>query len=224
MVLGPSRKQTQYQAAVESDITPAFLELFAGAAGLTRAVAAQGCVTMDPVETRLGDSHAMTSTDIADDAVFARIKKEIRQGKVRWLHAAPPCRTFTKARRTDRFGSAPVLRSSEVPEGEPEVELQVANANELMRRTAVLAKACIRAGAWFSIENPERSYAWDFSPIKSLAELPGVLKFIGSQCVFGCEYRKNTTWLTNVNWMEVAGQMCPGQPQHPVHPVLQGHI
>ena len=45
--------------------------------------------------------------------------------------------------------------------------------NLLASRMARLARFILKAGRWFSIENPEASLMWKFSPLVSLASLPG---------------------------------------------------
>ena len=45
---------------------------------------------------------------------------------------------------------------------------------------------------------------------------------VGHQCCFGAEYRKETAWLTNAPWLRVLGERCPGPPDHPPHPALEG--
>ena len=99
---------------------------------------------------------------------------------------------------------------------------RVLDANLLMTRSAILAKVAMRGGAWFSIENPALSYAWEYSPIKTLSTLPGVSWHNGAQCRFGCAYVKATGWLTNAPWMSFLVGGCPGQPEHVRHPVWEG--
>ena len=197
-------------------VRPAFLELFAGKAGLTQQVRELGLLVLEPRDLR-GDG-----TDLSNDTVLREIIGLIRGGQVRWLHLAPPCRTFSRARRTDRFGAVQPLRSSQFPGGIPPISEEVLEANHLMKTAARLSKACIRAGAWFSVENPARSFAWSFGPMAALSALPGVFSYVGAQCRFGCEYRKETRWLTNATWLSFLEGSCPGPPEHPAHETLEG--
>jgi site-specific DNA-cytosine methylase len=146
-------------AAPPVHTAPRFQEVFAGVAGLTRAVEREGVKVLDPVETFLDDSYVQKVSDLSSDTEFKRIRSRIRAGEVRWLHEAPPCITFTMARRSDQYGTAVILRTADAPEGIDPLLPRVAEANLLMKRSAMLAKACIRAGCWFSIENPKRSFA-----------------------------------------------------------------
>eukprot|EP00972_Heterocapsa_arctica_P095142 14030985-Heterocapsa_arctica.AAC.1 len=64
---------------------------------------------------------------------------------------------------------------------------------------ARLARVVAKAG-YFTIENPERSYVWQFAPLAALARLPGVSLILGDQCCHGGPYQKGTCWLTNAPW------------------------
>ena len=61
---------------------------------------------------------------------------------------------------------------------------------------------------------------WKFSPLVSLATLPGVKLFKGDQCALGGFYTKPTGWLSNASWFEVVCKRCP--PCHPKHQPLVG--
>lgn len=84
-------------------------------------------------------------------------------------HFARPCRTLTRARRSDEFGRVPVLRSDEHPEGwgSPQAE----QANEVISRMVVLCLLLHNRGATFSIENPENSYLWLLKTMQRLIML-----------------------------------------------------
>ena len=79
---------------------------------------------------------------------------------MRWLHGAPPCKTFSRVRRTDALARSRILRSDEVPEGfDPKPQI-VKEANLLASRMARLARCIYKAGGLFSIENLEASLMW----------------------------------------------------------------
>ena len=198
-----------------------FLELFAGAGGLTAAVRRLGMPALDPQDLlKPDDSGLSMEYDLANESHFKELRSMIRMGKIRWLHGGPPCKTFSRARRSDRFAFAKKLRSDEVPEGFEPKPFKVREANLLATRMARLARCAYKAGGWFTIENPEESLMWKFSPLVSLAKLPGVSLFKGDQCVLGGFYTKPTGWLSNAPWMKVVCRRCP--PEHPKHPPLVG--
>ena len=146
-----------------------FVELFAGVAGLSRAVQAKGLKVaslsdFDPTYK------ARTSFDLLKVSDFSRLFRFIKQQKVRWLHAAPPCKTFSRARRSDEFGCVKKLRPIGHPEGLGPPSLRpwaVAGANKLANLTARLCRAQLRAGGQFSVENPEGSLLWNLPQFAS---------------------------------------------------------
>ena len=156
----------------QSEQLPRFMELFAGAGGLTKAVQARGLEVHEPGDIVVSNVRDGRSTDVSDDNVFKTLRDKVRRGEVRWLHLAPPCRTFVLARRADRFGSVVQLRSHEFPEGLHPHPTQVQVANLLMTRAAKLAKTCLRAGAWFSIENQRGAIPGVSNPLRVLQGFP----------------------------------------------------
>ena len=198
-----------------------FLELFAGAGGLTAAVRRLHLPAFEPQDLLKPDESGFNKHfDLSLDEHFKELRSLIRKGNIRWLHGAPPCKTFSRARRSDKLARARVLRSDEVPEGfEPKPQI-VKEANLLASRMARLARCVYKAGGWFSIENPEASLMWKFSPLVSLASLPGVSLLTGDQCALGGFYTKPTGWLSNAPWLNVVCKRCP--PEHPKHQPLMG--
>ena len=120
-----------------------FLELFAGQEVLTDSVRRAG-LNVVRVDDLLGEPF-----EIMNPRHFDTIKKYLRCRRVRWLHGAPPCKTFSLARRRDRFGTVERLRSKDHPEGVVNSDM-VALANNIVSRFARLCRVQIKAGGWFS--------------------------------------------------------------------------
>ena len=163
-----------------------------------------------------------TSFDLLRQADYQRLLKEIKKGRVRWLHLAPPCVTFSKARRSDKYGRVPPLRDRLHPMGfrcAGKLPQRVVEANLLLKRTAALAIAQARSGGFFSIENPATSLLWETPASKRVASLPGVVDLVGDQCVFGGLAKKATCWRTNAPWLWVLHRDCPGWPEHQHRPL-----
>ena len=173
----------------EKETTLQFLELFAGAGGLTAAVRRLNLPAFEPQDLLKSDESGFNRHfDLGVDVHFKELRGLCRRGSVRWLHGAPPCNTFSRARRTNAFARSRILRSDEVLEGsEPKPQI-VKEANLLASRMARLARCIYKTGGWFSIENPEARLMWKFSPLVSLASLPGVSLFTGDQCALGGFY------------------------------------
>ncbi len=173
-----------------------FVELFAGQAGLTRAVQ-DICGSL--VEVR--DPHdELFGGNMADDQEFLAMVEEPADSTPDWKHMAPPCRTFTKARRKDRRAKVKQLRSDRRPEGFGCKD--TTEANLLADRTAALGERQVEIGKWFSIENPEGSYIWELKSFKRLMKKPGVFKVLLHQCAYGAPWKKPTIILTNCPWLE----------------------
>ena len=215
-----SRKRKFSDMAEEQLNDTWFLELFAGEAGLTAAVRRAGGLVHTPGDIHVND-RTLSELDLTDNQTFKKIKQWIKRKKIRWLHLAPPCRTFTRARRSDRIARVRKLRSHSKPEGFDTTNPLVKEANLLAARSAQLAALQHKAGGWFSIENPLTSFIWLLKPLKRLTLFPGIFSVEGDQCRFGGEYVKPTCWLTNSEHLKILQKRCPGEPTH-VHPKLTG--
>ncbi len=193
-----------------------FLELFAGYAGLTEAIKATGS---DWVTVR--DPHdELYGSDLGNEEEFLEMIDEAPQDTPDWKHLAPPCRTFTKARRDDKHGRCRQLRSEGKPEGFGDKETE--EANVLGNRTVAICEKQIELGKFFSVENPEGSYLWDLPAFKRLAKRPGVTMVILDQCAYGGPYRKPTGLLSNAPWL-LKGKRCEDAPAH-THTPLVGRV
>ena len=109
---------------------------------------------------------------------------------------APPCRTFSLARRSDEHGRVRAIRTAEKPEGDP-TDAEAVKANLLANRCAALAIQQWKRGAFFSIENPLQSLMWNLKLFKRFAVLQYVRFVQIDQCAFGSEHKKPTGVLTN---------------------------
>ena len=78
-----------------------------------------------------------------------RLMQLVRKGRNRWLHMAPPCKTFSRARRGDSWGTARVLRAPEQPEGVFPNHLDTWQGNVLAKLCARLARA--QHMGWWSV-------------------------------------------------------------------------
>ena len=98
-----------------------FLELFAGAGGLSKAIKEipVGVEARLPIDGWNSDWDMLTTQGFEEALTWA--------DQVDWLHAAPPCRTFSRRRRADQFGKVKQLRSKERPEGCGDADADQAN-------------------------------------------------------------------------------------------------
>ena len=190
-----------------------FLGLFAGAAGLNRAVQARGARVLAVPDTQFAKKLG-NGSDLLDLSVFRSLRLLVREGKVRWLHAAFPRSTFSKARSVGHSAKAKQLRTASRPQGLAPRPKRVVEANLLAARTAQLARAQRRAGGWFSVEGPASSLLWSYPPVQSLLKLSEVKQLKCDQCCFAGEHRNSTKWLSNAAFLQVLARDCPGWPEH----------
>ena len=113
---------------------------------------------------------------------------------------APPCHTFTKARRSDQFGKVRIMRTKEAPEGKL-YDQAAQDANLLANRCAALATEQGKNNRYFSIENPKKSFIWELKLLKRAEKLEGVSIVHIDQCAYGSPHKKPTTILTNAPWI-----------------------
>ena len=182
-----------------------FLELFAGHAGFSGAVKLK---CKESVEVGMEQDYWTTSWDILVDSDFERARRWVKE--VDHVHFAPPCRSFTRARRRDKFGSVPILRTDENPKGwgHPLAE----EGNKVGERTAILMDEASEGGATTSTENPFDSFLWEQTFMAR--HVKRMKKVELHQCVYGAEVKKPTAILTDAPWMEEVNGLCQEAPEH----------
>ena len=86
-----------------------FLELFAGMVGLTKAVLARGLAAHEAWDLVDGSTGMVKPEfDLRRADHFEKVKSLIKNGSVAWIHGAPPCKTFSRARRSGECKAAAV--------------------------------------------------------------------------------------------------------------------
>ena len=201
---------------------PYFLELFAGKAGITEAVALQGVPTLPPVD--IEPSQLVTSPqDIIDVAFWTQLIAVLVRRLVFFLHCGTPCNTFTAARKLD--GGPPPLRSRDAPMGLPNLrdcdQCLVFLGNLFLERTVEACYTVFMLGGDFMIENPLLRLLWETDLINQLITCSRALAVDLDQCAFGTPWRKPTRLLCSNELLEVVCVSCPGNH---VHKKLQGKV
>ena len=110
-----------------------FLEIFAGKAGVTRAVRSEGTIVLPPVDIVLS-KEVVSVTNLEDEKVWQKIDKWITSGVIDLVHFGTPCSSFSRARKDD--GGPRPLRSEEFPGGLPAVFLGEYGQDDLNKLTA----------------------------------------------------------------------------------------
>eukprot|EP00913_Durusdinium_trenchii_P032307 g30249.t1 len=183
-----------------------FLELFAGKAGLSREVT-RVCgnlvEVLDPLDVQ-GD------WNVLEEEGFARARQAVL--KADHTHLAFPCRSFSRARRVDGYGAVPVIRTDERPEGwgHPTAE----EGNRILEKVIALIYVIEEAEKTWSMENPERSYAWDQPKMKKILKMKGVHNIELDQCPYGAHTKKGTRIVTTSDWMSRVKLKCEDVRPH----------
>ena len=169
-----------------------FFECFAGAGNLSAELATYGVqVVVDEV--------AQGGTNFLDELAVSKlqenIERQVASGLRVALHLAPPCSTFSRARDRSRKTR---LRSAEFPAGLPRCADQVKDANSVALAAFDLAVWASQLGVLVSIENPRKSYLWDFLAARRVDEASGTDHHFCA-CMHGAGYQKPTT-LRCWNW------------------------
>ena len=90
----------------------------------------------------------------------------LRQPGLAWVHWAPPCGTFSRAREIRRPGAPPPLRNKTHIQGFPHLRgthlARVRSANALVEFMAAQCRALSASGICRSIENPTNSLMWTY--------------------------------------------------------------
>ena len=133
--------------------------------------------------------------DLTQRSVVRWLLSCIRKKRVRYIWMGTPCNSWTRAR--DRPGEAPPLRSNDcvmgLPSLRPHDQLKVDVGNKLMRATVLIARAALKAGLPFVIENPATSRLWLAPPMAKLLRSPRVQVVNTDYCGFGTPWRKRTS-------------------------------
>ena len=153
-----------------------FLDLCCGASSpLSHAVAgsAISCVRDDI----LGEE----PLDLSQDAVYDRLLRLAFSGCIKFAHASPPCRDYSRLKL--RPGGPPAIRSPDPLQGLPgNTEAQqerVRTSQQLLYRCTCILRAVFAAGGHVSLEQPTNAMSWlepfvqsFLSEIQSLVVIP----------------------------------------------------
>ena len=136
-----------------------------------------------------------------------RLLRMLKTGWFWWVHVAPPCATFSRARQ-------PPLRSFDhvwgLPDRNPKDQAKIDEGNALALIAVEVIKICIRLGIGFTLENPRSSMIWEFPAMADVLSLEEVYRVEVDYCMYGEEWMKPTTFITNVRRMTKLESKCRG--------------
>ncbi len=126
--------------------------------------------------------------------------KDVFRGQI-----APPCRTFSQARK-----QAKVLRAAAHPEGFGNYQ-DLAEASVLAKITFAIAERAVHCG-FLSAENPPASLIWRLLAAERTARWRGVRLLVLEQCACGRQRLEATGVLANADGLP--GPRGKDAPQH----------
>ena len=138
----------------------------------------------------------------------------VRNFDVRFVHAAPPCGTCSRAREIHLGGSKQPrpLRSSEFPHGLPQLsadeQTRVDAANSIYSQLSEFLLFCSRCNIPWAIENPARSYLWETDWMLQLVKVAKFYHF--TACAWGSSRPTKKAFLSTLAEMSRIEAECPG--------------
>ena len=166
-----------------------FADVFAGLAPVGRRLLLEGA-NVHIWELGLG-----AAGDICNVKNLKLLLHDIRLGAVRGVMLQPPCDTMSAIRNIDRRGP---LRTRARPYGDEWAERderlwpKVLAGNACAKAAATIARACMKAGVPFVVENPRASWLWKLPCWEGIVGDARTTLCCCDQCMFGALWRKRT--------------------------------
>ena len=197
--------------------TSVFVEVFCGLARLSKAARDRGfsCAPIDHANKASGIK--VLHIDLYDQAGRSLLKGVLENPDVRWVHWAPPCGSFSRAREVRSQGGPLPLRNLSFVTGFrylPRLSdrVRVKRANSLVELMTTWCRALSARGVCWSIENPSNSLIWAYPGLRELVQAAHVLHL--DACMFGSRRKKATAIVSNRTWFRRSGVKCSGDHPH----------
>ena len=187
--------------------TRSMCDVFSGQGGFGSAVADSCYCKVVYIDTARDPSHDLLRTGFLE-----RLVGLIQSGYFFMVHLAPPCSTWSRARRPplrargDRIYGLPDLNRAQRRRAE--------EGNSLARAAVRLVRSCIEAKVGFSIENPCSSMLWDMPEMIDIKNTSGTTSVSLVYCAYGAKWLKPTRLLTNVKELASLARSCTGDHKH----------
>ena len=213
---------------------PFFVEIFAGCASLSRAVADSGfsVVAIDHMTAK--PFFPISQLDLTTSSGQDILWQVLDSPHLLAVHVGLPCGTASRARekkipshlKNQGVPEPPPLRSPRYPLGlanlSPVNEAKVAAANDLFRLCLHVILFCVKRNVLVSVENPGNSLTWaelvellrqEFP--RDFADAYNFLQMVQFHaCCFGSKRRKLTGWLGTPKVFQSLQQHCQGDHEH----------
>ena len=183
---------------------PAFLELFAGCARLSQAIAQTG-TPAEAWDIEFGPSCNLLNPRIQQD-----ILKGISCRRFCAVHLGMPCTTWSRARRYDGRGPEPLRDDTDnlwgFANASPWDSKKIREGNAFLLFCIKVIHACNLAAIPWTLENPESSRVWLTKEIAALLQ-SGARRVETSFCMYDTPWRKATTFLAG-NFPSLKLEVC----------------
>ena len=195
---------------------PMFIEICAGSAILASCFREVGwdIIAIDNKRNRFHPLARICVLDLSLDTSWEYLRWVCKQFPVKWVHAAPPCGTSSRAR--ERPGGPPPLRTDQEPWGKSDLlgteADRVSAANFLYLALYDFVEFLNSCNIHWSIENPANSLLWQLDPYQALVS--SHCKVDLQTCAFGGTRPTWKSFLTSLPQFRVLGLTCPGNHEH----------
>ena len=201
-----------------------FLEVFAGSAGLSRAMQMAGAPVLPPIEL-IPNEAVPFAVDITDAKVQRHVEKLLREGYISYIHFGTPCCSFSQARKLD--GGPPPLPSQAhlwgLPMLSPADSERVQVGNLLLLVTTELAGVAHASKVWWSLENPASSWLWAMPPTQKVQQMSGAQQFIFDMCCYESVHMKPAAVMSTAPLASLV-RRCDQTRRPHVHEPLVGQV
>ena len=176
-----------------------------------------GVLAVDHQSNRFVPLAEICSLDLTKDYTWEFLHHLLEHYPIKFIHAAPPCGTASRAREIRLSGRCPQpLRSEAEPEdlssltGEDLDRVKAANAI-YAGISKLLLKATELHIPW-TVENPARSLLWNTSFMVKLSKHAQFYNF--AACAWGSKRPTDKTFLSNCPAFCALQAECPGDHEH----------
>ena len=180
-----------------------YIEIFSGAARVASRWRALGLpvITIDVTDSVL--------EDVTIPEVRRLLRSWISAKMVAAVWSAPPCATFSSARRGLQGHRGGPVRSRDhvwgLPNCQPDAQQDVLVSNRVTRGAFDILKHAISQKVPCAIENPTTSLMWFCPPLRLLSSHAGGRRHVSDHCQFGSAWRKRTTvlsWFASEDYLQ----------------------
>ena len=194
-----------------------FREIFAGSGHLTQAFKDHGMFRVgQPVEL-FQRGRPDSNHDLLNDRTFNMLIEQAKKSHQIW-HFGLPCSSFSLMQHMNKG-----TRSIQNPRGNGKLHREIVG-NRLADRTIRLCHVLSDHHNFFTIENPQTSYAWHLPNMQKLLSSTGSAKIDFDQCMFNLKIpgtdgvlglaKKCTSFAGNLPGLKHLKRRCTGSHSH----------